>query len=180
DGVAVMPFACVLQMLSEAPAAFGIDRPVVALEDVRMFSGLTLRNGARDVRFVIEETVGDDTLRIGVFSDESAERPHYRGRVRLGSGFEPAPRRAPDATARRPWTGQDIGWIYRRWLSHGPRFQTLSGIAALDGTGIRAHAAASRPAAFLSAAAGRSWTFDPALIDGALQTLWIWTRAAQN
>ena len=49
DGVAVMPFAAILQMMSEVPAAFGFEKPVISLEDVRLFRGLTLRDGPTDI-----------------------------------------------------------------------------------------------------------------------------------
>jgi hypothetical protein len=56
----------------------------------------------------------------------------------------------------------------------------LETIHALDRVGIWTTAHASDPAEFVPQGAGQSWTFDPALIDGMLQSGWIWTRAIQG
>jgi hypothetical protein len=70
--------------------------------------------------------------------------------------------------------------IYAEWLSHGPRFQTLTRIINLDRGGVLAEARGTRPGEFLAADPGAAWDFDPALIDGALQSAAIWTRSVQN
>ena len=178
DGFGVLPFAAVLQMLAEVPVAFGIDKPVIACEDVRMFRGLTLRDGPRNIRFVVEEAGEGSGLQVSIFSGDDARRPYYRAMVRFGDSLPSSELRAPDPAGR--WDGPEIETVYRRWLSHGPRFQTLTGIRSIDRSGIRAMAVASRPEDFVPTAAARQWSYDVGLIDGALQTVWVWTRAIQQ
>jgi hypothetical protein len=179
DGVGVMPFAAILQMMSEVPAAFGFEKPVISLEDVCLFSGLTLRDGPKDIRFVIDDASDGPGLRVSIFSEDDAKRPCYRAKLHFGDGIPTSGLDSPPSAAP-PWGGPDVHAVYRSWLSHGPRFQTLTGIDSIDRSGVRATAVASLPDDFVPAAVGRQWSYDPGLLDGALQTIWIWTRATQR
>ena len=76
--------------------------------------------------------------------------------------------------------GPAMADIYRKWLSHGPRFQTLTGITELNHDHVLGTACGTSPANFVPVGAEMRWDFDPGLIDGLLQMVWIWSRAIQR
>ncbi|MHC0053389.1 SDR family NAD(P)-dependent oxidoreductase [Actibacterium sp. D379-3] len=180
DGIGVMPVAAVMQMMSEVPAAFGIDRPVVAVEDLRLFKGLTLADGPTEIRLQLEDEAPDGRLRVNIRSSADPKRVNYRGDVRLGDTLPQLMLDPAERPATPSWTGPDIGMMYRRWLSHGPRFQTLTGIRAIDAAGVWSDAHCTRPSDFVPVGPDLDWSFDPGLIDGLLQTVWIWSKAMQG
>lgn len=179
DGFAVMPMAGMIQLLSEIPAAFDMDRSVVELRNLRILKGLVLDNGPLELRVVLPEAREDaqvDTLRARVLSDDKMPRTLYEADLVLADALPVSDIAATGATGIAPWRGPDIAAIYRRWLCHGPRLQTLEEIIALDASRCRAGIRATDPGDFVAHGAGREWGFDPGLIDGILQMLWIWTR----
>lgn len=180
DGQAVMPIAAIMQMLSEVPAAFGERRQVIAIEDLRLYKGLTLENGPSEIRIALEEEALDGLMRVSVRTVGDDTRVNYRADLRLADHVPAGPAGLRAAGRTASWTGPDIHEIYRRWLSHGVRFQTLTSVDSIDKAGVLSRAAASRPAAFTPWGHDREWSFDPGLIDGLLQTVWIWSRAIQN
>ena len=180
DGVAVMPIAGVMQILSEVPRAFGIDQPVIALEDLQMFKGLTLDAGPMDLHLELEPDAEPLCHRVSLRLASDMKRLRYRARLRLGDRLPQGTRPAPPVDRAARWPGLSIEGAYRQWLSHGPRFQTLEAIHAITPEGIWTSAHATAPADFVPNGAGHAWTFDPGLIDGMLQSVWIWSRAIQD
>ncbi len=180
DGVGVMPFAAVMQMLSEAPAAFDDHRHVIALEDLRMFKGITLKNGPVDIRITLKEELSDGRVRVVVNTEGDDRRPNYSGILRLADHLPKTPAALRPRLQRSQWTGASVHEMYRRWLSHGVRFQTLTEIQSIDESGVIALGAPSRPERFAPWSTNQAWSFDPGLIDGLLQTVWIWSRAVQD
>jgi acyl transferase domain-containing protein/NAD(P)-dependent dehydrogenase (short-subunit alcohol dehydrogenase family)/NAD(P)H-dependent flavin oxidoreductase YrpB (nitropropane dioxygenase family) len=180
DGVGVMPVAAVMQIMAELPRAFGITHPVVAIDDLQMYKGLTLGDGPFDLYLELEPAGPDGRRRVNIRAAGDMKRLRYRASLRFGDalpegGLVP-PAIVPDAV----WAGHDIGTVYRQWLSHGPRFQTLTRIVDLDPTHVISLATGTLPADFVPVDRKIRWNFDPGLIDGLLQTVWIWARAVQN
>ena len=180
DGVAVMPIAGVMQILSEVPAAFGIAQPVIALEEVQMFKGLTLDAGPLDLHLELESESEPGTFRVALRLASDMKRLRYRARLRLGDSLPHGTTPAPALDAAQRWPGLPVDSVYQQWLSHGPRFQTLDAILAITQEGIWASAHATKPADFVPNGAHHTWTFDPGLIDGMLQSVWVWSRAIQG
>lgn len=179
DGHAVMPMAGMMQAFSELPAAFGIDRPVVELRDLQMLQGITMRDGPAEVVFELSESA-DGVLNAQVFPASGGKRCLYRASLVLGDALPASDAAQTGNDGIRSWPEMSVREIYRFWLSHGPRFQTIDRIDALDQTRIRAVIKPSTPADFVPQGAGKSWTYDPGMIDGMLQMLWVWLRAEHN
>jgi Mn-containing catalase/NAD(P)-dependent dehydrogenase (short-subunit alcohol dehydrogenase family) len=178
-GNPVMPMAAAMQMMSEVPRAFGLPRPVIALEDLQMFKGFTLESGPFDIRIELGGEAPDGRRRVSLWDVRDPHRLCYRAELRFADAVPQGPRRAI-AQAGAPWMGPRLPQIYRQWLSHGPRFQTLTDLRELSPGHVLTEAVATRPADFVPLTEGLGWNFDPGLIDGALQAVWIWSRAIQG
>lgn len=185
DGVGVMPIAAMMQMMAELPRAFGETRPVVAIEEMQLYKGLTLGEGPFDVVFELEPAGPDGRRRVNVRAEGDMKRLRYRADLRFGAARQAIPLApstmvaglAADAVWRE---GPGMAAIYRRWLSHGPRFQTLDRVIALSETHVLCEGHGTRPADFVPVGADVRWDVDPGLVDGLLQSVWIWTRAIQD
>jgi len=183
DGHAVMPIAGMMQLFSEIPAAFGIDRPVVELRNLRMLQGLTMRGGPMETRIELDAPVGEGTAQVlpaRFVSLGPRPRTLYDARLVLGDALPASDAAAAGVGDVDPWRGPDLATVCRRWLMHGPRFHTIAGIVATDASRIRARILGTDPAGFVAHGAGRSWNFDPGLIDGLLQIMWVWTRHSHD
>ncbi len=180
DRHAVMPMAGMMQILSEVPAAFGLRRPVVELRNLRMFRGLTLKDGPLAVRIELGTQEGDGAFPVRVLSEGAKPRVLYQAGLVMADSL-PVSGRSPSGSGEiAPWKGPTVETVYRQWLSHGPRFQTIEDIIALDAGGIRSRVSGTDPATFVARGKGRQWNFDPGLIDGMLQALWVWTRSLHD
>jgi acyl transferase domain-containing protein/NAD(P)-dependent dehydrogenase (short-subunit alcohol dehydrogenase family) len=180
DRHAVMPMAGMMQIFSEIPAAFGIEHPVVELQNLRMLQGLTLKDGPLNVRLEMQPTDTPDLMQARVLSCGEKPRVLYQADLVLADALPQSTAGPTGSDGIAPWAGPSLDHMYRRWLSHGPRFHVLDQMAALDTTRIRAQANATAPQEFVPHGIGHSWNFDPGLIDGMLQLLWIWTRTVHD
>ncbi len=178
DGQGVMPVAAVMQALSEAPAALGDARPVQAIEDLQLFKGLTLGEGPLDCLIDLDPPAEDGRRRVTLRLAGEPQRARYRADLRFGAPV--ASLRSPAAPSGHAWGGPTAREAYRRWLSHGPRFQTIDRLLEVDAGGVLALGHGTRPADFVPVGQDAAWAFDPGLIDGMLQTVWIWSRAIQG
>jgi hypothetical protein len=179
DGRPVLPMVAFLQAAAEVPALLGLAGEVVAVEDLRVFRGVTLDGPWLYLQFTLEGPDEEGRWRITLADPAAPLRPRYRCDVRLAPSL-PSSAAHPRPASGAPWTGKPIAEIYRDWLSHGPRFQTLTDIDHFTPASIRARGRATDPADFVPVPRGRRWAFDPGLLDGLLQTLWIWARVMQN
>lgn len=180
DSKGVMPVAGIMQMISEVPAAFGIDRTVIALEDFRLFQGLTLGDPTIQLKLELEAMSDDGRARVNVRSSVDPNRINYRADVIFGDAYPQKTMDSAQLPQTSPWDGPNIHEIYRRWLSHGPRFQTLDQLQTVDPQGVWSVGHCTDPLSFVPADHPLVWNFDPGLIDGMLQTVWIWSKAIQN
>ena len=180
DRHAVMPMAGMMQLFSEVPAAFDDTRQVVELRNLRMLQGLTLKDGPLTVRVEMQDGADGNTKLARVSSTGDKPRVLYQADLVLGEALPQSVLNPTGADGIAPWSGPSLDYMYRRWLSHGPRFHVLDQMVALDTTRIRAHAHATQPGQFVAHGVDRSWNFDPGLIDGMLQLMWIWTRSVHD
>jgi acyl transferase domain-containing protein/NADP-dependent 3-hydroxy acid dehydrogenase YdfG len=187
DGVGVMPFAAMLQMMTELPRAFGETRAVAAVEDVQLYTGLTLAKGPFDVHFELEPPAADGRRRVNVRAEGDMRRLRYRADLRFAAGSDlpagtiPSPLLAADLPGDAVWQGgPGIAAIYRGWLSHGPLFQTIDRMVDVAGDHVLCLGHATPPGRFLPVPAGLRWDVDPGVFDAVLQTIWIWTRSMQG
>lgn len=180
DRHAVMPMAGMMQFFSEVPAGFGITRPVAALQNLRMLQGLTLKDGPLVLRVELAEGDHADHMQARVLSTGDKPRVLYQADLLLADALPTSALAPTGAQGITPWASPSLDEIYARWLSHGPRFHVLDEVQALDATRIRALAHGTDPASFVAHGAGQGWAFDPGLIDGMLQLLWVWTRSQHD
>ena len=180
DRHAVMPMAGMMQLLSEIPAAFGDTRPVVELQNLSMLQGLTLKDGPLNVRVEMHDGATADLRQARVLSTGDKPRVLYQADLVLADALPLSGLAPTGGDGIAPWSGPSLDYMYRRWLSHGPRFHVLDQMAALDTTRIRAHAHATKPVQFVAHGGNHDWAYDPGLIDGILQLLWIWTRSVHD
>ncbi|MEM1429112.1 MAG: SDR family NAD(P)-dependent oxidoreductase [Pseudomonadota bacterium] len=178
DGQGVLPFAGVLQMFAEVPRLLGLEGDVVSVEGMDCLKGVTLADGARDLHFTLAPAGEDGLRRIEMRSAHAPEQVAYRADLRLGE--LPAPPAPLPELALEPWDGPDADAIYAAWLSHGPRFQTLSAVTHGSPAGVWAEMAPTPLAEFVPTHGDVGWTFDPGLVDGLLQLVWIWSYRHQG
>ncbi len=178
DGVPVLPFAVAMEYMAEAAAALCPDVADVVLSDVQLLRGLTLQNReAAPLQIVLQESAdapGDSQRRFAAQLSNGAARPCYQATVTVGPPAAPIVVN-PRCEALRPLP-LPVDEIYQRWLFHGPLFQTLTGFEGYSEQGIVATLRLSQPGAFYPPAAAARWRLDPALVDGALQTILVWSR----
>lgn len=192
DDVPVMPFCGVMEMMAEAAALLrdaGGARPVVALEGVRWFKGLSLEGPDGTLTAtLLAEPEAHDRLRLTVGAGAGAgpggrPRPHYQGTAVLGPPPEAPPPGDIAWLDAMPDTqgavaAPTMAWAYTHWMFHGPVFQTIVRLGELRPDGFTGRMVPSRPRAlYPPAAEGVDWLFDPALLDGVFQAVSVWSRA---
>lgn len=181
DAIAVMPMAGVIQILSEVPAALNVPGRVVSVENLKMFKGLTLEDGPKDLRLEMTSVPqAPSKVHVRILSDDSKPRVHYQADLTLADSYTEVGIAPSPTSSNIGWAGPQMPAIYRHWLSHGPRFQTLDWLNTLNAQQMRFVAHGSRPESFVPVPASAEWHFDPALLDGMVQTLWVWSKALHD
>jgi acyl transferase domain-containing protein/NAD(P)H-dependent flavin oxidoreductase YrpB (nitropropane dioxygenase family) len=177
DGRAVLPFAVAMELMAEAAALAGGVGEVARLGQIRLLDGVALEDDQPQSLW-IEATSGDGTATIVTIGPQAGGRAHYRSSVELRRS-DSAP--APAAASPAPLDGAPpfpltIAGAYRDLLFHGPLFQGIAEIGALDERGTSATLLASDPASCVTGADGTAWLLDPVLLDSALQVQVLWAR----
>jgi acyl transferase domain-containing protein/NAD(P)H-dependent flavin oxidoreductase YrpB (nitropropane dioxygenase family) len=176
DGRPVLPFAVAMELMAEAAAIAGAGE-VARLSQIRLLDGVALEDD--QALSVWIETAGggpnETTVTIG---PREGGRAHYRSSVELrdGAAAVRAMAAAPDALDGAPPFPLTITDAYRDLLFHGPLFQGIEAISALDPRGASATLLASDPARCVAGAHDAAWLLDPVLLDSALQVQVLWAR----
>jgi acyl transferase domain-containing protein/NAD(P)H-dependent flavin oxidoreductase YrpB (nitropropane dioxygenase family)/NADP-dependent 3-hydroxy acid dehydrogenase YdfG len=174
DGRPVLPFAGAAEYMAEAAALLSGGKPVRALTGMRMLNGFVMREAAVETELLMEPGADGGSALMTLGAATGNRRPYYRATAEFGPAAPPRPSRLFDP-ARAP-APLDIGDVYRRWLFHGPLFQTVREISVMSREWVVAKAVATDPLAFYPPAEGLPWMFDPGLVDGALQLVFVWAR----
>jgi hypothetical protein len=111
-------------------------------------------------------------------------RDHYRALVDLSSAPAtadaaaalPLPHQAPVAVSHTPDETPTAQSIYRDHLFHGPAFQGVRDLQAMEPAGARALLQPSRPQDCLRGGQPSDWLLDPVVVDSALQLQLVWSR----
>jgi NAD(P)-dependent dehydrogenase (short-subunit alcohol dehydrogenase family)/acyl carrier protein len=176
DDRAVVPFAVAMELMGEAALAGMPGAGLDALREIRLLDGVALDDdGEAPVRIRVAPVSAAEVD--VVIEPAHGGRAHYRARAQLSVSGAQAPDgvAAPAALAApRPFP-VTVEEAYRELLFHGPLFQGIDAIEAIDDGGTSAVLHGSRPAACVAGAAGR-WLLDPVLIDSALQVQVLWAR----
>jgi hypothetical protein len=175
DGRAVLPFAVAMELMAEAAALAGGVGGVARLSQIRLLDGIALEDD-RPQSVWIEAASGDGTATTVTIGPREGGRAHYRSSVELPSGRSAPGAAPPEALDGAPPFPLTIAEAYRDLLFHGPMFQGIEEIAALDGRGASATLLASDPARCVTGADGAAWLLDPVLLDSALQIQVLWAR----
>lgn len=171
DGRPVMPFACATEYMAEAATMLS-GRAVRALTDVRMLTGVILRDPSLEIELTMQQAADGASALMAIALPEPKRRLAYRATAEFGEPLGPAPCRL---LAPIPPAPLDIVATYRKWLCHGPVFQTVREISVMSRERVVATVVATPPEMFYPAARG-DWVFDPGIVDGALQLVFAWAR----
>ncbi|MEM7201409.1 MAG: SDR family NAD(P)-dependent oxidoreductase, partial [Planctomycetota bacterium] len=172
DAKPVLPLTGALELLAEVAQAAEPSWHLVAVHDLRMFSGIVLDDGRRSLRLRAEPTEGTaegGRWRVRAIDPRRPKVALYEATVELAATrpAPPAPSVLPPPRQGRALSAADC---YDRYLFHGPAFQVIHGIRSLDEGGIDASLDPSGEAA----AAG--WLVDPMVLDAAPQLAIVWAR----
>jgi hypothetical protein len=177
DGRAVLPFAVAMELMAEAAAAAGATGEVAGLSQIRLLDGIALEDD-QPLSVWIEAAGTGETATTVTIGPLEGGRAHYRSSVELprnGSAADAATA-PPAALDGAPPFPLAIADAYRDLLFHGPLFQGITAISALDPRGASATLLASDPAHCVAGAGGAAWLLDPVMLDSALQVQVLWAR----
>jgi len=184
DGVPVLPFAIGLEYMAEAAVAAGLEESdALELADVRLFQGLRLAREDLPIEIEVraEPVAAPERRRFDVTlaAADGAGKIAYRASVRAGEAAvgETLP---PPLVADAAMAAVAVDEAYRRWLFHGPLFQSIARIDALDRRGFDLVLAPSRAADFCPFAERGEWLIDPAVVDALFQGVLIWSRRVRD
>ncbi|GIJ25223.1 hypothetical protein Vqi01_03850 [Micromonospora qiuiae] len=190
DGRPVVPFAMVLELVTEAAEAFFAPRTVTGVRDLRLRQGILLPAGPEPEPVEVLVTARLNAAAeasgpsAGVLTAEvtvaAAARPaqvYYHATVELAAAM-PAPPAEP-ATSQLdglPAFPVGVAEAYATMLFHGPVFHAIAEIHGMDRRGARAELRPSVPARCVRAPESARWVLDPVLVDAALQMQVLWAR----
>lgn len=174
DGQPVLPFVGALALMAEGAEALSA-RKVTEVMDARMFQGIIVSHA---VNLVLIIRCDGDSGEVVLGREDEDLRPSYRCRIRLADEFVPGT--APvSAMEELPSAPLNIDVAYRQWLFHGPLFQVLCAPARWGDSGMSANLKCPDRRGLFPGQA-RPMTFDIPWLDGALQSIAVWTRARQG
>ena len=187
DNAAVLPFAVAMEVMAEtALAAAAEGEAVRALREVRLFAGVTLAEDGTTLEITATQQDGPraDGTRTVAVSIKAAGQPrdHYRALVDLSAAPVtapaplPLPHQSPVAVSHTPTEAPTAQSIYRDHLFHGPAFQGVRDLQAMEPAGARALLQPSRPQDCLRGGQPSDWLLDPVVVDSALQLQLVWSR----
>ena len=181
DGKPVLPAAGALEWMAEFVQSAWPEWTVTEARDLRVLRGLVLETEAgRKVLFKARASshADADSLQVAVeIIDPERNLPFYRASLILRPQLEESP--TIELMPLTSSTSLDTTKAYRDFLFHGDRFQLLTSIERLNEEGIDAWVIPSQPSVWLngkSSVSGKSWLFDPGLVDTAPQLAIVWAR----
>jgi hypothetical protein len=181
EGKPVLPAAGALEWMAEFVQSAWPEWTVTEARDLRVLRGLVLETEAgRKVLFKARASshADADSLQVAVeIVDPERKLPFYRASLILRPQLEESP--TIELMPLTSSTSLDTTKAYRDFLFHGDRFQLLTSIERLNEEGIDARVIPSQPSVWLngkSSVSGKSWLFDPGLVDTAPQLAIVWAR----
>ncbi len=182
DRVPVLPFAMALEYMAQVAAQLATPGAVLELEEVSLLQGLRLLSEELPLRIDMKAADVEASERrqfeVTLGRADGPAKPSYRATALVSQGFSavpPAPLALNVAT-----TTIDIKDAYRRWLFHGPVWQTITRMAGVGPRGFDLELTPSQPHDFCPFAEQGEWLFDPAIIDALFQGMLLWSRALRQ
>ncbi|MEW6277794.1 MAG: SDR family NAD(P)-dependent oxidoreductase, partial [Candidatus Eremiobacterota bacterium] len=179
SGRPVLPVAMMLEWFAHAALHAHPGLRFVGVEDLAVFSGVSVENGSRPVAISAGTVESRDAFTVVPVElvDPSSGRVHARARVFLSAELPSAPDSPPpDGLAERSFPAAPEE-IYSRLLFHGPHFHAIGGLEGISGKGLVASlSAAPRPSHWMAEPPRSEWVSDPLALDGVLQLGILWCR----
>lgn len=183
DEIPVLPAAVALEIMAEAAALAWPDWVVNEISSLRVHNGIKLDKGNLDIEIVALASSHGDAggFEASMMLKPPGENtlPYYRATAHMGNTvLEPMPF---SSTLKPDAAPIDVVHAYKKWLFHGPAFQTMTGIAGLDKNGALVDMQASDPAEWLPGTeAENGWLFDPGLVDAGPQLALVWAEVMRS
>jgi acyl transferase domain-containing protein/NAD(P)H-dependent flavin oxidoreductase YrpB (nitropropane dioxygenase family)/NAD(P)-dependent dehydrogenase (short-subunit alcohol dehydrogenase family) len=182
DSKPVLPAAMAIEFMAEAAQWSYPEWRVAGLQRVRVYKGIVLDSGHRDMRITVDGTgeldPARETLELEVAIKEAADQGpiFYQGKVVMSRRLP-----LPEAfQAPLPGDLQDFGLsaseAYRRFTFHGPRFQGIRSIQGISENGMWTTIAPTSPQSCLAGEPAGQWIIDPVALDCGLQLALLWGR----
>lgn len=181
DAKPVLPAAIAIELMAEAAKRCWPDSVVTGVKSVRVCKGIVVEERSKivcvSVKTQTHHSAEDRGLAVDVdiIDPDRSGMTYYRGTVCLSDRL-PAPpplSGSPPQFSRSPLS---VAEAYQHRLFHGPRFQCLKRIVALNERGSRAQVSPSRPDGCMGAGCRGSWIIDPVLLDAGPQLLILWAQ----
>lgn len=186
NGKPVLPAAVAVEIMAEAAKYGWPDWNISSILDVRIFKGVILDNGSKDLKITAESTGKPDSeknhleLHIQISEAAKPNRISYSSKVILNNRLPVSlMHKFPDASSMNKFP-MSVELAYQKWLFHGPRFHCIKSIEGISEKGIIATFVPSSPDDCLRGNSGRRWLIDPVILDGGLQLVWLWVRAHKD
>jgi acyl transferase domain-containing protein/NAD(P)H-dependent flavin oxidoreductase YrpB (nitropropane dioxygenase family) len=183
DEKPVLPVAMAMELMAEVVQEGWPDLTVAGLRELRVLKGIAVENGPKTIRVVgevaSEEPLEGDCLAVEVeLRDENgSSHPNYRATVDLVARLPEPPSVDAGLIGDLQPFPLSVGEAYRRWLFHGPVFQSITEIEGVADRAMAAILNRSSPELCLAEGAEGSWLIDPVVFDSGLQLFLLWARA---
>lgn len=183
DGKPVFPFAMAMELMAEVVQQAWPDLQVVGLRDMRLFKGLVLEHGPKQVRIVARVQTDPPNDRVGadvnveIIDVVQSGLRYYRATVELADQAPEPPAHEDVFTTTLQSFPLSRDDAYDQWLFHGPIFAGIVAVEGIADQGISATLAASSPQECLPSAGTGQWLIDPVVFDSGLQLVILWARA---
>ena len=169
--------------MAEAAAVAWPDWVVNAISNLRVLNGIKLEQGDIEVEIVaLASSHGDAsgfeaTMTLRPPGEKTV--PYYRASVHLGnSALESEPY---NSTLKPGAAPVDVLHAYRKWLFHGPNFQTMTSFIGVDEKGAIVTIQPSDPREWLpDTMADDGWLFDPGIVDSGPQMALVWAQVIRS
>lgn len=185
DGKPVLPAAMAAEMMAEVAGKAWPEREVIGLRSFRLFRGIVLTDGAKQIRVCAkgQTSAPDDRDELAVdveILEAASGPPAYRGTVILGTRLAASPSYIADARRELHAFPRSAAEAYRDRLFHGPTFQCITELVGIGPGGVAARIRPSVPATSLATPHAAHWLIDPILLDGGLQLALLWAREMRD
>jgi len=179
-GHPVLPVAMMIEWFAHAAMHGNPGLMFNGLDDLRVFRGVILNNGPRQVRIAASPARRENDLyavdiELHGHGDNGPEVLHARARVWLADQLPKPPAYAFDAASYAQTYPRTVEAIYDDVLFHGPHFHAVEKILGHSPAGMAAEMKpAATPGEWMNVPPRTSWIADPRILDGALQLGVLW------
>ncbi len=179
-GHPVLPVAMMIEWFAHAAMHGNPGLMFNGLDDLRVFRGVILNNGPRQVRIATSSARRESDLyavdiELHSRGNDGPEVLNARARVWLADRLPEPPTYTFDAKSYTQTYPRSVEAIYDDVLFHGPHFHAVEKILGHSPAGMAAEMKpAASPGEWMSHPLRTSWIADPRILDGALQLGVLW------